>query len=840
MSEAQYLSATKAKRPTADFCYECGAWRGSLGLEPHPQMFIDHLVEICREIKRVLKPTGTFWLNLGDSYYGGHGQKHGIGDTKEQDLKVRGVLSQNPYDVRRDALSHNIFDTRHYLAAKQVHASSLKIRGCMRDLISHHSTEDCSHQTTPLQSSFSILGRLKDAIHESAPSLFFPSSTMRESSRQLLDHKMLDDNHQVSVFPSMLQTFYDDALVFVHKLDGALRRSCGTQDIVSLCEELVRRTLYISEYCLLVSSWVNPPNIKPQGTKKGWLQPKQKLMIPSRVAIALQDDGWVLRSDVIWHKPNHMPSSVQDRLTTAYEHIFLFVKARRYYFDLDAIRVPHSASTIQRITQPNVLNQPGGDKQRELRGDGGGNASRSADMVKSLARNYVKSGSKYLERSNAHTLRVKGGHTGDYTHPRGKNPGDLWRIPTTPFSGAHFACVSDDTEVLTKEGWRNIDTISLDDEVCTLHIIEETLHYHKPYGIYKYQYEDELILIENQWCSQLVTPNHRVLLKYVHSSVKKRLDDDWHYVRADKVRPYSGIRIPLSGTYSVERKGIGKALAAVIGWVITDGYYKGNAIIICQSLTKNPQKVDKIRSLLNESGIGFNEHLRVREYKGHSYKMVNFYIPVTEARKIRKWIDEEKRPKWELLHLPIDELEALYDAMIEADGNRREDGRESFVQTDDYRRDFFRVLCLHRNKRTTEYKATRKWGKRRSVSITQRNDCQIHQSDFKECVKSVPFKGRVWCPSLPNMNFVARRKGKIFITGNTFPPKLIEPIVKAGSPRGGIVLDPFGGSGTVGQVARKLGRRFILIEINPEYVKIAEQRVRGKYRAPSPGATTLI
>jgi len=72
-----------------------------------------------------------------------------------------------------------------------------------------------------------------------------------------------------------------------------------------------------------------------------WLQPKQKMMIPARVAIALQDDGWTLRNDIIWHKPNHMPSSVKDRLTSSYEHIFHFVKAKRYYYDLDAIREPH-------------------------------------------------------------------------------------------------------------------------------------------------------------------------------------------------------------------------------------------------------------------------------------------------------------------------------------------------------------------------------------------------------------------------------------------------------------------------------------------------------------------
>ena len=78
-----------------------------------------------------------------------------------------------------------------------------------------------------------------------------------------------------------------------------------------------------------------------------WLQPKQKLMMPARVAIALQQDGWILRNDIIWHKPNHMPSSVKDRLTSSYEHIFHFVKARRYFYDLDAIRQPHKRGTYQ-------------------------------------------------------------------------------------------------------------------------------------------------------------------------------------------------------------------------------------------------------------------------------------------------------------------------------------------------------------------------------------------------------------------------------------------------------------------------------------------------------------
>jgi DNA modification methylase len=82
----------------------------------------------------------------------------------------------------------------------------------------------------------------------------------------------------------------------------------------------------------------------PEGTK-----PKDLLMIPARVALALQADGWWLRSDIIWHKPNPIPESVRDRPTSAHEHIFLLSKNKRYYYDADAIA---EESTCDRIRGP--------------------------------------------------------------------------------------------------------------------------------------------------------------------------------------------------------------------------------------------------------------------------------------------------------------------------------------------------------------------------------------------------------------------------------------------------------------------------------------------------------
>ena len=72
---------------------------------------------------------------------------------------------------------------------------------------------------------------------------------------------------------------------------------------------------------------------------------KQLLGIPWRVALALQADGWSLRQEIIWHKPNPMPESVKDRCTRAHEHIFLLSKSERYYYDADAIRQPYAEKT---------------------------------------------------------------------------------------------------------------------------------------------------------------------------------------------------------------------------------------------------------------------------------------------------------------------------------------------------------------------------------------------------------------------------------------------------------------------------------------------------------------
>ena len=266
---------------------------GQIGLESHPQEYIDKLVNVAREIKRVLKKSGSFYLNLGDTYFGsGTGQKP--------------------------------------------------------------------------------------------------------------DHKG-------------------------KMTEGRFLSAVGANEVRNNCK-----------------------------ADRTWLQPKQLMLIPVRVAIALQDDGWVLRNDIIWHKPNPMPSSVKDRLNNTFEHVFHFVKSRKYYYDLDAIREPHKTqenrpygivrnrlydydSKLNKIRglksgYPDVGQQQYHSDNIEYNSDG----KNPGDVINWDANDLNEKG-----KPRVSTLWKSAG-VPRTTHPLGKAPGDFWDITTQPFTSysrdlEHFA-----------------------------------------------------------------------------------------------------------------------------------------------------------------------------------------------------------------------------------------------------------------------------------------------------------------------------------------------------------------------------------------------------------------
>lgn len=155
----------------------------------------------------------------------------------------------------------------------------------------------------------------------------------------------------------------------------------------------------------------------PEGMK-----PKDLLMIPCRVALALQADGWWLRSDIIWHKPNPMPESVTDRPTSAHEHIFLMAKSERYYFDADAVAEPCSPNTHARLSQ-DVQSQIG-----SFRANGG---AKTNGPMKAVGRKMAKAGSGVKNNDSMDSALA--------IMPDVRNCRNVWTIPTAAFSDAHFA-----------------------------------------------------------------------------------------------------------------------------------------------------------------------------------------------------------------------------------------------------------------------------------------------------------------------------------------------------------------------------------------------------------------
>ena len=168
--------------------------------------------------------------------------------------------------------------------------------------------------------------------------------------------------------------------------------------------------------------WENAGAMGDRRVTDATTKPKDLMMVPARLALALQDDGWYLRSDIIWHKPNPMPESVTDRPTSAHEHIFLLTKSRRYAYYADAIRTE--------VTAPTTKMPDGWDTGPGAHG--------------SIHRNGREKGAK-ADKQRGHGRRHEGFNdrwdamSKDEQQANGANARNVWSIATMPYKDSHFA-----------------------------------------------------------------------------------------------------------------------------------------------------------------------------------------------------------------------------------------------------------------------------------------------------------------------------------------------------------------------------------------------------------------
>lgn len=204
----------------------------------------------------------------------------------------------------------------------------------------------------------------------------------------------------------------------------------------------------------------------------GGLKPKDLMMVPARLAIALQDDGWWLRKDIIWHKSRVMPESVKDRPVSSHEHVLMLSKAAHYFYDYMAVRQPLSPSSVTRMSQ-DIENQAG-----SARANGGVRADRpmKAPALGGSTLTGTPYGRHHLgeaipekerrpkpDKQRGHSRRHAGFNerwdamTKEEQQAGGANLRDVWTIAPAMFADAHFAVMPErlaETCILaaTKEG----------------------------------------------------------------------------------------------------------------------------------------------------------------------------------------------------------------------------------------------------------------------------------------------------------------------------------------------------------------------------------------------------
>lgn len=245
---------------------------------------------------------------------------------------------------------------------------------------------------------------MKNQAHNNAPHLGLPLGQILvgdaiERLRQLPDHSV---DTVVTSPPYFRLRDYQTA--------GQIGLEGSVDEWVTALRDVMREVARVLKTEGAV--WLNLGDSYARAVKEG--APAKGLVLgPEKLLLALAADGWSVRNKVVWAKPNPMPTSVKDRLSTTWEPLYLLVRSRQYFFDLDAIRIPARS----KLNRPARLGRDG--KYRVRPGE-----TRPAWSGPAAGLN-----------SGLDAMKERG----LTAHRLGKNPGDVWSIPTAAYRGAHFA-----------------------------------------------------------------------------------------------------------------------------------------------------------------------------------------------------------------------------------------------------------------------------------------------------------------------------------------------------------------------------------------------------------------
>jgi DNA modification methylase len=355
---------------------------GQLGLEATPEEFVANMVEVFRDVRRVLRDDGTLWLNLGDTFIGQSSSRRGVGSTlKPKDLA--GIPWMVAKALQAPYYTGSIKDERDRIWL----AAMLDAEGCI-----------FIHKRKAGQSNGNGYERKSDS--------FAPGVEIANTSRAVIDRvaRLVGKGSICSQTPEQSpgrkQTIYRwnlrtiECREFLREVYPHLVAKQQQARIAIGCPSSGERAA--ASHAALIGlhhGVATDVDFAPPAT--------------------LFEPGWYLRSDIIWSKCNPMPEPVRDRPVRSHEFVFLLAKSPRYFYDADAVREPHAAKTLASFGA-------GGSHGRAFGKDGQQDAT-----------GMVASGNFGASAGEASQTRV--------VDPRGRHRRDVWTVGPKPYHGAHFA-----------------------------------------------------------------------------------------------------------------------------------------------------------------------------------------------------------------------------------------------------------------------------------------------------------------------------------------------------------------------------------------------------------------
>lgn len=307
------------------FCLHCNAWRGSLGLEPTPELYVSHIVQIFRGVWRVLRKEGTLWLNLGDSYAGGG---HGGHIDNKANKKIAGPSYNQPTGLKPKDLC--MIPAKVALALQQPYytgrikqesdrawlAGVIDSDGCI--FISRKKVGQPTGKVTNGK-------KYVRTIEGFSPGLSVCGTIL----------PILERCQRITGIGSIREDNNHGAQAYSWRVESGNAKKIIQEVYPFLVGKKQQARL---------AFWCPPSGDKATSFHSALIDihKVRASSVDADEPPTMYEPGWWLRNDIILAKRNPMPESVTDRCSQSYEHMFLLAKSGKYYFDAEAIKEPHS------------------------------------------------------------------------------------------------------------------------------------------------------------------------------------------------------------------------------------------------------------------------------------------------------------------------------------------------------------------------------------------------------------------------------------------------------------------------------------------------------------------